>query len=97
MIIILRNYTFTFSYTFTFHFSFCIIFSCNNFENKQKRNFILTKMKAKITCKTLKTNTFSEIKRNLSSQAMNLGDEYHNILMFIALLIAGDEGWATKF
>ena len=54
-------------------------------------------MKAKITCKTLKTNTFSEIKRNLSSQAMNLGDEYHNILMFIALLIAGDEGWTTKF
>ena len=27
---------------------------------------------------------------------MNLGDEYQNFLIFIALLIAGDEGWTTN-
>ena len=27
---------------------------------------------------------------------MNLGDEYQNILVFIALIIAGDEGWARN-
>ena len=28
---------------------------------------------------------------------MNLGDEYQNFLLFIALLMAGDEGWTTNF
>ena len=28
---------------------------------------------------------------------MNLGDEYQNFLIFIALIIAGDEGWAANF
>ena len=27
---------------------------------------------------------------------MNLGDEYQNFLIFIALITASDEGWATK-
>ena len=27
---------------------------------------------------------------------MNLGDEYQNFLIFIALIIPGDEGWATN-
>ena len=27
---------------------------------------------------------------------MNLGDKYQNFLIFIAPLIAGDEGWATN-
>ena len=27
---------------------------------------------------------------------MNLGDEYQNILIFIALIIVGDEGWTTN-
>ena len=27
---------------------------------------------------------------------MNLGDEYQNFLTFIALIIAGDEGWAAN-
>ena len=28
---------------------------------------------------------------------MNLGDEYQGFLIFIALIIAGDEGWAMNF
>ena len=28
---------------------------------------------------------------------MNLGDEYQKFLIFIALIIAGDEGWAMNF
>ena len=27
---------------------------------------------------------------------MNLGDEYQNILIFIVLIIVGDEGWAAN-
>ena len=27
---------------------------------------------------------------------MNLGDEYQKILIFIALIIVGDEGWTTN-
>ena len=27
---------------------------------------------------------------------MNLGDEYQNLLIFIALIIAGDESWAAN-
>ena len=28
---------------------------------------------------------------------MNLGDEYQDFLIFIALIIAGDEGWTMNF
>ena len=36
------------------------------------------------------------MKENSHGWAMNLGDEYQNFLIFIALIIAGDEGWATN-
>ena len=39
---------------------------------------------------------FPDIKEISRSWAMNLGDEYQNFLTFIALLIAGDEGWTSK-
>lgn len=46
-------------------------------------------MKTKITCSTLNLYIFSDIKEN------SLGGEYQNILIFISLLIADDEGWTT--
>ena len=39
---------------------------------------------------------FSDIKENSCDWAMNLGDEYQTFLIFIVLIIAGDEGWATN-
>ena len=39
---------------------------------------------------------FSDIKESSRGWAMNLGDEYQNFLIFIALMIAGGEGWATN-
>ena len=36
------------------------------------------------------------MKESSRGWAMNLGDEYQNFLIFIALLIAGDEGYATN-
>ena len=39
---------------------------------------------------------FSNTKENSCGWEMNLDDEYRNILIFIALLITGDEGWTAN-
>ena len=39
---------------------------------------------------------FSDVKESSCGWAMNLSDEYQNLLIFIALIVADDEGWATK-
>ena len=39
---------------------------------------------------------FSDIKESSRGWAMNLTDEYQNVLIFITLLIAGDQGWTTN-
>ena len=36
------------------------------------------------------------MKESSRAWAMNLGDQYQNFLIFIALLIGGDEGWTTN-
>ena len=51
----------------------------------------------KITWSTLNLYIFSDIKESSRGWAMNLGDEYQNFLIFIALLIAGVESWTTNF
>ena len=51
----------------------------------------------KITWSILNPYIFSDIKESSCGLAINLGDEYQNLLIFIALIIAGDEGWAANF
>ena len=53
-------------------------------------------MKTKITWSILNLYIFSDIKESSRGWAINLGDEYQNFFIFIALLIAGDEGWTTN-
>ena len=40
--------------------------------------------------------SFSDINESSCGWAMNLGDEYRKTLIFIALTIAGNEGWTTN-
>ena len=51
----------------------------------------------KITWSTLNLYIFSDIKESSRDWVMNLGDEYQNFLIFIALHIASVESWATNF
>ena len=53
-------------------------------------------METEITWSIINPYIFSDIKESLCGWAMNLGDEYQNFFIFIALIIAGDEGWATN-
>lgn len=39
---------------------------------------------------------FSKIKESLCGWVMNLGNEYQNFFIFIALLIADNEGWTAN-
>ena len=63
---------------------------------KTKENVILCDKDIKITWCILNLYIFSDIKESSRGWAMNLGDKYQNILILIALLVAGDEGWTTN-
>ena len=41
--------------------------------------------------------TSSDIKENSCGWTINSGNDYQNFLIFITLLITGDEGWMTNF
>ena len=88
-IIILPNYTFTFQIL-----CFCMLF------------FLITILKINEIAKDKDVNknylnhlnayTVLDIKENLCSWAMNLDGEYQNFLIFIGLLLAGNEGCTTN-